>query len=288
MTEWRCPECGQPRADDGTACPSCGAETVERAVIRATKRCATCGEPASAAEDHCPECGFGTFEPLDTGPAARDIDSSYREWRCESCGKGHVRNTPPCDRCGHITLEPVKVEDEDVEVDALLPENEGLGISLELVALVAIVLGVVVAAGLGLIPLGSGAPVDTGELETALVDRIGEERTDRGLESLSRDEALAGAATEHNRARIDGESGGRDAIDGRLADAGVGCDTHHAALFETTIEDGDPARLADGIVTAWVDSSVDRAAVLSENTTRFGIDARFGDGDRLYVTAIAC
>lgn len=286
MTEWRCVECGQPRERDDAPCPSCGAGQAERAVFRVAKRCATCGAPASAADDHCRECGFGTFEPVETGPKARDLDSSYRAWRCESCGKEHVRNTPPCDRCGGMDLEPVQVEDDDVDIDAYLPEQEGLGIGLELVALVAIVLGVVAAVGLGLVPLGAGAPVDTGDLETALVDRVGEERADRGLAPLARDETLAAAATEHNRAWMEG-GGGRDSIDDRLAAADANCDTHDAALFTTTVEDGDPSRLADGIVTAWLESSTDSEAVLAANATRFGVDARF-DENRLYVTAISC
>jgi len=151
MTEWRCPECGEPQPRDDPPCEVCGAELFERAVFRATKRCTTCGTPASAADDHCHECGFGTFEPLETGPTARDLDSSYRAWRCDACGKEHVRNTPPCDRCGNMTLDPVQVEDDDVDVDAYLPEQEG--ISPWLVVLSVVVVLLVVAAGLGLLPI---------------------------------------------------------------------------------------------------------------------------------------
>jgi uncharacterized protein YkwD len=135
--------------------------------------------------------------------------------------------------------------------------------------------------------------VSTGVPEGALVERIDQERADRGQAALSRDDALAAAATAHTRGMVEQGSVTREGPDGesigdRLAAADAGCDTHHAALFSTTVEDGTPAGLADGVVTAWLESADDRRAVLATNATRVGVDARFGDGNRLYVTAIAC
>jgi len=112
--KWRCVECGRPHESDSPPC-ECGSGQFERAVVRVTHRCTACGYGIGQHEDTCPSCGFRTFEPVDPGPTAGEMDSSYTQWRCEECGREHPRNNPPCVRCGSMQFEHEQVEDIDIQ-----------------------------------------------------------------------------------------------------------------------------------------------------------------------------
>lgn len=115
-----------------------------------TKRCTTCDEPAAEYESTCRKCGFGTFEPLDTGPTAAELQGSYVEYRCTECGNEHPRNTPPCDRCGNMSFEAVQVDDVDVG-DYI--ESGGSALSVRDVAIaVAVLVGLAAVWACGNVP----------------------------------------------------------------------------------------------------------------------------------------
>lgn len=288
--EWRCPACGRPHEADSPPCRSCGHDRFERAVVRATKRCTTCGILAAQNATRCAECGFTSFEFV--GEPAAETETSYLEWQCTECEHAHVRNNPPCSHCGHGHFEAVQVSDDDIDIVDYLPEESSL-ISLELGAVIGVVVVTIVVLGTGLVPMpGAGGPewtesLDEPTVESHMFEEVNDGRTDRDLVPAIRNETLAAAASRYNRASLVGDREREDP----LSDI----DCSQRALLEARLDghrDWPDRRrstervVAETIVGEWFGG--DERDVITRPTVTVGFDVAVGENSVMYVAGVVC
>ncbi len=302
--EWRCANCGRPAASEEDPCDSCGHDEFERSVVRLRWECTACGTRNAERDSACRNCGLSEYvevepdEPPDATAGGEGGQSGgYIEWQCTECGTGHPRNTPPCRRCGNMRFEQVQVESR--EVGDYVPSSGWLDVELRYLAGIVLVVGFVVLAGLGVVPLPGDGPLAGVDVNTTAVEAgIHEELTvERGAvdnDPTILSPGLSAAAAAHARAMADdGElstlrAGDATVVD-RIDEAGVSCETPATVVGRQGSLDrfDGPSDVAGWIVDGWLGRSDNRQLLLGANVERSGVGVVLDDG-QLWVTWVGC
>ena len=278
-------------------------------------RCEWCEKRHTENDPPCDNCGHGTF--VEAGPEVEEEEEVLpggTVWVCQDCGRTHQRHSPPCKRCGGADLERRATADVSDPMDDIgtrwrdvLEPRYVAGY-----AVVAVLLGLIVASTLGVITLpGVGTAPDLtvpdapGEAETvgnlslsaaedAYVTQLNERRTGEGADAVTRNASADEAAAYYNKGLVAAATGDADQPDpDAVSRVSAGCENPVIVSYRVAPDrTGQPVSEFDNetaLATALVDSYVERGVSFRAAPTGIvGVDIHVAPDDTVFVTHVLC
>jgi len=153
-------------------------------------------------------------------------------------------------------------------------------------------------------PAADSTALSEAAIEEALIDRLNEERTDRGLDPLSTDEGLAAVAHGHSQDMLDREYYAHESPDGadhmdRIERGDADCEYAGENIAQTwydtpfqddsdTSEHTSAEDVAAGLIEQWLNSPEHRENMLLPDWGRTGVGIAVSDEGKVFATQLFC